>query len=102
LKKEIIITKQKTNIENAENQYFDIINGVLTNQMPNHAHKISGETLRDFISVLKTDFSNLPTLHHLTRENRRRITETLIEYYRLHISGFPGLKSLQVLQEVFE
>lgn len=88
-------------IENAEYQYFDMLNGVFTNQAPNHTHTIQGETLQDFVRVLQTDFDTLPALH-LKRENRRRFTETLIEYYHLHISGFKGLKSLQVLQEVFE
>ena len=89
------------NMENDENQYFDMLNGIFTNNLPNHGYILQGKDVQTFIQILNTDFENLKTLH-LTHEKRRKITETLIEYYRLHISGFQGLKSLQVLQELFE
>ena len=87
------------NIENDNNKYFDMLNGVFTNNAPNHKNILQGEILHFFIQVLNTDFENLNTLH-LTRENRRKITEALIEYYHLHVVGFQELKSLEVLQEL--
>ena len=87
------------NMETDENQYFDMLNGVFTNTVPNHKNILQGKILQIFIQVLKTDFECLNTLC-LTRENRREITEALIEYYKLHVSGFQKLKSLEVLQEL--
>ena len=87
------------NMEIDNNIYFDMLNGIFTDNVPNHKHILQGEILQFFIQVLKTDFENLNTLH-LTRENRRKITEALIEYYHLHVVGFQELKSLEVLQEL--
>ena len=87
------------NMETDENQYFDMLNGVFANSVPNHKNILQGKILQVFIQVLKTDFECLNTLC-LTRENRREITEALIEYYKLHVSGFQKLKSLEVLQEL--
>lgn len=46
---------------------------------------------------------NYPTMHlfRLSRRERQRILHVLNEYYRLHVPGFPELKSLEILQELF-
>jgi hypothetical protein len=36
------------------------------------------------------------------RAERNRILELLLHYYRLHLPEFPELRSVQVLQELFE
>jgi DNA repair protein RecO (recombination protein O) len=41
-------------------------------------------------------------LFRLGRADRNRILEILILYYRLHIPQFPELRSLPVLQELFQ
>lgn len=47
---------------------------------------------------------NFPTMHlyRLSRHDRNRIVSVLLAYYRLHIPQFPELKSLQVLQELWD
>jgi DNA repair protein RecO (recombination protein O) len=49
---------------------------------------------------MRMDF---PTMHlyHLNRMDRNRIVDVLLHYYRLHIPQFPELKSLSVLQELW-
>ena len=49
---------------------------------------------------MRMDF---PTMHlfRLTRAERARILEILLLYYRLHLPAFPELRSLQVLQELY-
>ena len=49
---------------------------------------------------MRMDF---PTMHlyRLSRQERNRICEVLLWYYRLHIPQFPELKSLKVLQELW-
>jgi DNA repair protein RecO (recombination protein O) len=44
-----------------------------------------------------------PTMHlfRMSRQDRRRLLEVALLYYRLHLPDFPELKSLAVLEEVF-
>lgn len=46
---------------------------------------------------------NFPTMHlyRLSREERNRMVEVIIHYYRIHIPDFPELRSLSVLRELF-
>ena len=41
-------------------------------------------------------------LFRMSRTDRWKILTTLNAYYRLHIPGFPELKSLDVLHDVFD
>ena len=45
-----------------------------------------------------------PTMHlfRLTRQDRNRLLEIALSYYRIHLPSFPELKSLAVLQETWE
>ena len=45
-----------------------------------------------------------PTMHlfRLSRTERNRILELLLLYYRLHLPSFPALRSLSVLQELYQ
>jgi DNA repair protein RecO (recombination protein O) len=45
-----------------------------------------------------------PTMHlfRLSRNERNRILDVLLTYYRLHLPGFPTLRSLSVLQELYQ
>lgn len=40
-------------------------------------------------------------LFRLSREERNRMVEVIIRYYRIHLAGFPELRSLDVLRELF-
>ena len=80
--------------------YFDLLAGTYCDRQPSHAHFLRNEEAR----VLPVLFRmNYPTMHlfRLSRRERQRILYVLNEYYRLHVPGFPELKSLEILQELF-
>ena len=80
--------------------YFDLLAGTYCDRQPSHAHFLRDEEAR----VLPVLFRmNYPTMHlfRLSRRERQRILHVLNEYYRLHVPGFPELKSLEILQELF-
>jgi len=80
--------------------YFDLMNGVFTRNKPLHIHYLPKDTTNDFRALLQADYS---TMHKLafSRQNRLKLLESMIEYYRLHIPDFNGLHSLAVLQSLF-
>ena len=80
--------------------YFDLLAGTYCDRQPSHAHFLRNEEAR----VLPVLFRmNYPTMHlfRLSRRERQRILHVLNEYYRLHVPGFPELKSLEILLELF-
>jgi DNA repair protein RecO (recombination protein O) len=89
------------NVEETDNRFFDLINGVFLSQKPLHSHFLSPEITTDFTKLLYIDFSTLDTLV-LGRQKRVKLLESLVEYYKLHIPEFHGLHSLAVLQSLFD
>ena len=82
------------------NLLFDLREGRFSSTVPMHRDFLQPDEARLIRLLMRMDF---PTMHlfHLSRHDRNRITEVLLHYYRLHIPQFPELKSLSVLQELW-
>ncbi len=81
--------------------YFDLQEGVFITNEPLHPHYISGVYTELFHLLSTTSVKDLDSLDFTTAQ-RRKILNTLITYFRLHLSGFGEVKSLEVLQQLFE
>jgi DNA repair protein RecO (recombination protein O) len=88
-------------LEEENEKYFDLMNGVFLRDKPLHVHFLQSETTTNFILLLQTDYSNMHKLI-LTRDERTNLLKGLVEYYRLHIAEFHALHSLEVLQSLFD
>lgn len=86
-------------LENSS-QYFDLTNGISTNEIPNGIF-ISESNLLNFEKILSLDFF-AQTENQFNQNQRKSILSTLMKYYELHISDFRHPKSLDVLRLVFE
>lgn len=89
------------NVEETDNRYFDMMNGVFLSQKPLHSHYLMQDVTADFAALLKLDFSTMEQLL-IGRQKRVKLLESLVEYYRLHVPEFHGLHSLAVLQSLFD
>ena len=80
--------------------YFDLREGRFCSLAPTHSDFLQPDEARLIHLLMRMDF---PTMHLflLSRHERNRITEVLLQYYQLHIPQFPALKSLSVLQELW-
>jgi DNA repair protein RecO (recombination protein O) len=117
-----LLRKQKSNFENfhlvflhkmaflhgfgvesdvSESKYFDLLNGIFTNQVPAHNYFISGVEKDKLNQLLGTDFETKNQLQ-LGRNDRHRLIEIMMEIYKLHIPGFGNMKTLDVLKELFD
>jgi DNA repair protein RecO (recombination protein O) len=89
------------NVEQAnEGGYFDLINGCFTDRIPDHAHFLIPEEAGKISLLLRLNYKTMH-LCAMSRVERNRCTEVILEYYRLHVPGFPQLKSLDVLKTLF-
>jgi DNA repair protein RecO (recombination protein O) len=79
---------------------FDMRAATFTLQVPIHRDFLQPEDARRIHILMRMDF---PTMHlyRLNHHDRNRIVDVLLHYYRLHIPQFPELKSLSVLQELW-
>ena len=85
----------------AESLYFDLRTACFCEQPPLHRDFLMPHEASRIHLLMRMDFFSMH-LFRLGRADRNRILELLIQYYRLHIPQFPELRSLPVLQELFQ
>ncbi|MDH6358500.1 DNA repair protein RecO [Parabacteroides sp. PF5-9] len=81
--------------------YFDLQNGVFAPHPPSHRHFLNPAESTFFARLLRISFENM-SLYAFSRKERRVIIEHIFDYYRLHLPDFPEIKSLSVLQTIFD
>jgi DNA repair protein RecO (recombination protein O) len=80
--------------------YFDMQNGIFVHYKPVHIHFLNPDESEAFFNLLRMSYENM--WHFKFSGNRRKdIIIRVLEYYRLHLSNFPEIKSLEILHEVF-
>lgn len=78
---------------------FDLMDGLFKPMHPSVFHAIPSGLSTQFHELCQTPLDALWKLH-LSREQRRGLLDHLIIYYRLHLPGFKGLQSHEVLSVV--
>ncbi len=81
--------------------FFDLLNGIFTEEAPEHNHYLSKENSIVFERLLRINFENM-ALYSFSRQERADILRHIIQYYKLHLSDFPEIKSLTVMQNLFD
>ncbi|RHJ86473.1 DNA repair protein RecO [Parabacteroides sp. AM08-6] len=81
--------------------YFDMLNGVFADCIPMHRHYLNREESAIFARLLRISFENM-SLYTFSRQDRVKIINRILEYYRLHLPDFPEIKSLAVMQDLFD
>ena len=89
------------NLEGYEEQsVFDLRSGCFSLQVPTHRDFLQPDEARLIHLMMRMDY---PTMHlfRLSRTDRHRIMDVLLQYYQQHLPDFPELKSLAVLQQLW-
>lgn len=91
------------NLENYRHgDYFDLLNACFTPLKPlHHAYYLMPEEAARLLPLVRMNFDTMH-LFRMNRMERNRCLTVLNDYYRLHLPGFPELKSLEVLRELFD
>lgn len=79
--------------------YFDLKNGAFLNFAQPQQWVLQQPHTAYWTTLLKANFENLETIH-IPAAERRRLLNTIIRYYQLHIEGFGQINSHQVLEDV--
>ena len=79
------------NTKDERKRFFDMINGTFENTQPEHKHYF--ENTEPLLKLLNG--------RSVEKKNKRFILKKLIEYYQLHVEGFSKLKTLDILETIF-
>lgn len=80
--------------------YFDLRGATFTPLRPSHPDFLPPEDAARVGILMRITY---PTMHVFrpSREERNRIVEIMLDYYRLHVPNMPHLRSFSVLRELF-
>lgn len=80
--------------------YFDLRDSVFLPLPPIHRDFLYPEEAEKVQLMMRMDY---PTMHlfQMSHQERNRLLEVVLIYYRLHLPDFPEMKSVEVLQELF-
>mgnify|MGYP001014823799 CR=1 FL=1 len=81
--------------------WFDLRSGTMSDREPLHSDYLNREISELFLFLAKLPASGLSGIK-ITREQRIRLLEGLLDYLHLHFEGLGTIRSLDVLKEVFE
>ncbi len=79
--------------------YFDLISGNYSIVEPKHVHVISGQILEHWQRLSKLEFENLGS-YKTDPEIRAALLKRILNYYRLHVKSFGGLRSEEIIRVV--
>lgn len=87
-------------IDTGCNTYFDMRAGSFVKHVPVHSDFLRPDEARKIRLLMRLNYTTMRLLS-LSRSERNRIVEVILQYYRLHQPAFPDMKSLPVLQQLF-
>ena len=81
--------------------YFDLRESVFLSTPPVHRDFLHPQEAEKIQLMMRMDF---PTMHlfRMSHQERNRLLEVSLIYYRLHLPDFPELKSVSILQELYQ
>ncbi len=89
------------NVEDGlDGDYFDLVDGCFVSHVPTHEHYLNKEDSLRLVALLRLDYKTMH-LYTMSRYDRNRCVEVILEYFKLHLPGFSGLKSFSILKELF-
>lgn len=79
---------------------FDLRSGCFSTTVPPHPDYIQADEAEAMVGLMRLSFTTM-RLFRMSREQRNRCVDVILEFYRLHIPAFPELKTLGVVRELF-
>lgn len=88
--------------ENYEKGYlFDMQNGIFISPTSNHNLCLEGNESWLLSQLCEIDYGNMGEAH-LSKKDKEMMLLKLLEYCKLHFSNFKGIKSLDIIYQLFD
>lgn len=82
-----------------EGALFDMREGRFCMSVPLHRDFLNADEASKMLTLLRMSVQNIH-LFHMTRAERNRVTDLILQFYHIHQPAFHDLKSLAVLREL--
>ena len=82
------------------NKYFDLKEGIFVPILPTHSGFIKDSLAKEFSELLLAESGDLKHIS-LSKNHKKDLLSAILSYYHHHISGFGEMKSLSILEEIF-
>lgn len=79
---------------------FDMLNGCFVAAAPSQRGFLSPEDTKKMLFVMRMNYDTMH-LFRMSRTERNRCLDVILDFYRLHVPDFREMKSLSVLREMF-
>ena len=83
-----------------EGDFFDLRDAMFVSDAPRHSDFLSASDAQRLSPFVRKGDNAIHILG-MSHSDRVRIAEGIVRYYRLHVAGFPELRSLAVLKELW-
>lgn len=83
-----------------DGDFFDMLNGCFVPLQPFHGQFVKGCEAKHIITLMRMNYDTM-YLFRMNHNERNEILDMLLRYYSIHIPGSSDLKSLSVLQELY-
>jgi DNA repair protein RecO (recombination protein O) len=84
-----------------DGDYFDLRESVFMPMPPVHRDFLHPEEAQKVQLMMRMDFPTM-YLFRMSHQERNRLLEVSLKYYRLHLPDFPEMKSIEVLQALYQ
>ncbi len=84
-----------------EGDVFDIRAAEFTSAVPLHRDFIAAADAARISTLMRMNYDTMH-LFRMSRDDRNRIVDVLLTYYKMHVPNFPELRSLAVVKQLFE
>ena len=85
----------------SDGRVFDMVDGVFRSTPPLHSHFLEPNDAATVYMLSRMTYDNMHRFR-LSRENRNRMLDVILEYYAIHYASLSSLKSIDVLRSLFE
>lgn len=83
-----------------EGDCFDLRNACFESKICGHSDFLDATQAAKIVLLARMNYSTMK-LFKMSHNDRNKIVDVLVDFYSLHIPGFPELKSLDVLKQLF-
>lgn len=80
---------------------FDMQNAVFRSTPPAHGNYLNQKESHALYQLMRMRYDNMH-IFKMNREERNRCLEVILKYYSMHITDLSGMKSVEVLKELFD
>lgn len=80
---------------------FDLRSGGFSARLPLHKDVVAADDAKKILTLLRMNYDNMH-LFVMSRDERNRLLDILLNYYSIHVPDFQNMRTLDILHSLYE